>query len=181
MAGVVLLFCCLSSCISPPQCLKIVHGRCEMKRASLASQIALSRRLPPARARTERLWVATVTSTAPVVNEHTGSDLELTVVDKEGEARSAATRIDGSWERFTQNGGNGGWARRGLVSVPDSIHSPGAVLVRKIGDNSQDQANTLDYIRSVKLATCVVLAGVGCWRVGCCIAGWVACMWVLHI
>lgn len=100
-----------------------------------------------------RLWVATISSSAPVVDSATGSNLELTVVARDGEQRSTPVVVTAAWERFEQNGGRGGWARRGLVAVPEGLGAPGAVLVRKIDDGSKDEAHSVDYIKSVRLAT----------------------------
>jgi hypothetical protein len=87
------------------------------------------------------------------VDSATGSNLELTVVARDGEQRSTPVVVTAAWERFEQNGGRGGWARRGLVAVPEGLGAPGAVLVRKIDDGSKDEAHSVDYIKSVRLAT----------------------------
>jgi hypothetical protein len=97
--------------------------------------------------------VATITSTAPVVDATTGSNLEVTVLDRDGNARSEPTLVDASWERYEEQDGKGGWVRRGTVAVPDSLRQPGAVLVRKIDDDDTDAAHRVDYILGVKLAT----------------------------
>lgn len=97
--------------------------------------------------------MATITSTAPVVDATTGSNLELTVLDRDGNARSEPTLVDASWERYEEQDGKGGWVRRGTVAVPDSLRQPGAVLVRKIDDDDTDAAHRVDYILGVKLAT----------------------------
>lgn len=110
-------------------------------------------RRPPLRCSAPRLWVATISSSAPVLDPTTGSNLELTVVARDGEQRAEPVVVGAAWDRFEQNGGRGGWARRGLVPVPDGLGAPGAVLVRKIGDGSTDEAHSVDYIKSVRLAT----------------------------
>ncbi len=46
-------------------------------------------------------------------------------------------------------GGHSGWARKGLLAVPNAFQVPGALLVEKDGKSDKDR----DYIGIIKLAT----------------------------
>ena len=92
-----------------------------------------------------------MTSTAPVVSLATGSNIELTVLSKESDTHSIPVVINGGFDQFVN--ADHGWARRGLVGLPDDLGTPGAVLVRKLDTKPDDEIDTVDYIKSVKLAT----------------------------
>jgi len=97
------------------------------------------------------LWVATLTSPAPVVDADTGERLVLTVVERDTGKQSADCPIDDTWDKISAGKESGGWARRGLVPVPADFKAPGAVLIRK-GDNPGSQ-NDRDYIQVITLST----------------------------
>lgn len=77
------------------------------------------------------------------------------MVGRDGGAHSMPATTDASWERLAGKAGSTGWARRGLVEVPKALGPPGAVLVTKHDDDAQDGAHRVDYVRGVRLATCV--------------------------
>ncbi|KAL4422175.1 hypothetical protein ABPG77_006864 [Micractinium sp. CCAP 211/92] len=94
-------------------------------------------------------WVATVTSNAAEKEDQAGQKLAIEVVDAANGSVSDPTTVNGNWEKFVAGGGHSGWARKGLLAVPNAFQVPGALLVEKDGKSDKDR----DYIGIIKLAT----------------------------
>lgn len=87
--------------------------------------------------------------------DNTGADLEVIIVDLATELRSAAIPVD-IWHppaviSVPDAGPSGatGWSREGPVTLPSSVQSPGAVLIRKKA--GPGGVAVKDYISSIKL------------------------------
>ncbi|GLC42164.1 hypothetical protein PLESTB_000637500 [Pleodorina starrii] len=106
----------------------------------------------PAEGSADVLWQCTVRSNAPLLGD-TGARLSMVVVDTHSEMRSDAFRLD-SWKppkEVLLSDGTLAWEREGAIALPAAIKDPGAVLVRKMPDESGAAAQ--DYISSFQLVS----------------------------
>jgi hypothetical protein len=109
--------------------------------------------------RSEKTWEVHVTCVAMVDEDedHAGSYLTLTVLDKDSDAKSAEISLDNvKWENKPKEGITGlakGWSRKGQITVPAALGTPGAVLITKKLSPKAKEAEK-DFITSFTFKRC---------------------------